>query len=137
MQARTHVTLTTNIPDDAAWDDNDELAVPGGHALISAIHDGIAASTESCELPCQRSFYGWEFTFRNRGARFIIVVQATEAWLVICEPVGKTDVPMTTIVLELLDRFFANDRRFNDVRWHFRQDYEKGDESKGANAPVK
>lgn len=137
MQVRTHLTLTTTIPDDAVWDDKDELAVPGGHALISAIHDGIAASADSCESPFQRSFYGWEFTFRFRGERFIIVVQATEAWLVICEPDGKTDEPTTTMALELLDRFFTNDKRFNDVRWHFRQDYEKGDESKGAHAPVK
>jgi hypothetical protein len=128
--------MTTTIPDDTEWDGNDEVAVPGGHALTCAIKDGLSASTESCETPNQRSFYGWEFTFRFNGHPFITVIQATDSWLLICEPEGKADETTTTTVLELLNRIITSDTRFSDIKWHFRKDYEQGDESKGANKPV-
>jgi hypothetical protein len=143
MPVQTHATFCADFPDDAEWDKNGLPLVPGGGNVAHAIRSAIAGRGLQSTRVEQRSFYGWEFEFVVKDHRFICVIQASETWLLICEPrvsmfqrlfAGSASDAAALAVAAIHD-ILQRDGRFSNVRWHFRQEYEKG-QSVGTEVPT-
>src|SRR5687768_7584234 len=83
---RRFVTFeASTFPDDAQWDQNDNLLVPGGQLVSKAIADTLSASGLEVSEPKQHSFYGWSFEVIFPGRLECFVLQGGEPWLLLVE----------------------------------------------------
>lgn len=132
----THVTFNADSPNDAQWDESGVLLVPSGEGITSVIRASLVDNNIQCSNILQRSFYGWEFDFCIDSMNFFCVLQAYESgqWLLICElrNCGWRDIffskrgdTMST-GLNLIHQVLSLDSRFSNIRWHCREQFEKG-----------
>lgn len=84
MNESFHLLVTTTLPDDAVWDENDEVVQPGGHAVLKTIVEQLRALGFKVHGPFIMHFYGWECVMSRDGKRFSVLVQCWEGgpWLV-------------------------------------------------------
>jgi hypothetical protein len=132
---RQFVTFkTTTFPDDAEWNDNDDLLVPGGRLVSKAICDLLSGAGFKVSEPRQHSFYGWSFEviFLDRVEWFLI--QGGEPWLLLVEEhsslwrriFGRGHLQE---ILDVLHKVLQQDQRFCEVQWFTESEYRSGAKS--------
>ena len=139
---RTFVTFDADFADDAAWDDDSSCVVPGGEAIASAIGDALGAHAFPCSRVRQHSFYGWAFDVSVARSQFLCLIQHPGRWLVTCDRhstvfrrwFGRGNDDDLAITVTTLHEVLRADRRFTNVQWFSREEYEQGAET-GAPTP--
>ncbi len=139
---RTFATFEADFPDDATWDEHGVPIVPGGNAIADTIRESMMKRLVQCSVVRQHSFYGWAFNLTINASHFLCIIQYPGPWLVTCEP--KTSVLKKlwrrgsdddlAKAITILHEILSSDRRFSDVQWFTREDYEQG-ASSGADRP--
>src|SRR5205809_314413 len=82
---RSCAMFKTNLPDDAQWDQNDNLIQPGGLNLAEAICNGLTQHSVRPTKAQQHSFYGWAFEMEIEGVTIWAMLQFVEPWLLMTE----------------------------------------------------
>lgn len=95
----------------------------------SLIEQGLSASEV-----VQRSFYGWEFEVEYQAARFLVVLQFIDHWLLICDLkrslldriLFRDRTAAHEHVLKAIDRTLQSDSRFRGIAWLTQEQYASG-----------
>jgi len=132
MSLRPFLTFEADFPDDAEWDENQELVVPGGKAMISAIREQVEGRGYACTAVEQHSYFGWRFDARRSAARVQCLVQLTGPWLLMTTlhhsmtdrlTMRRRDDEHESFV-SLLQEILSHDSRFSCVKSYTREEYE-------------
>jgi hypothetical protein len=141
-EIRNFVTFIAEFPDDAAWNEKGDLLVPGGRAITEEL--GNLLRTHGCTVTTveQHSFYGWTFDVVDEQRAAFILAQAENEWLVILSPrqtlwsrLTGRDYETPLKILARVHESLKLDKRFSNIRWHTRRDYEGGKGDRASSAP--
>jgi hypothetical protein len=147
MNLRNHVNFESDLPDDAAWDDSDNLIVPGGRSVATHIHSELSRQGYSCTSVLQHSFYGWEFTAGNSVISLWCLLQSggrgEQSWLLLFEQrrsllgrvFGENDDTAVREFANVIQSLLTNSAHFSNVRWYSKSEYEGGPATQGMPSP--
>jgi hypothetical protein len=143
-EPRTLVVFDAEFEDDSAWDENDNLLVPGGSSIATLIRDSLCGRGFDCLKIAQHKFYGWRFDVRDGGALLECILQAGDPWLMISQKKRPTlwdsfsssDSVVLQRLVSSISEILLSDSRFVNVRWFTRKDYEAGNRDDASDDPV-
>lgn len=140
MEVRNFVTFGANFSQEYREMDGEE--VPPGRDLALSIMKGL----RRCKVPCsdldQHDSYGWCFDVSVSNAKVSCMVQLSDEWLMIIEPVvslfgrifkKETGSDSLRLVCEQVNKVLRGDERFHRVRWYTRKELEG--QSEGYESP--
>jgi hypothetical protein len=122
-------TFEADFPDDTV-EEHDEIVLPGGRNVAEAVGARLRANGFDATAPEQHSFYGWSFEFAVHGLRAFVLLQRSDAWLLIVEIQGGllTRKRHWEAALEqaiaAVEGAMANDVRIAPRTWMTRHVYE-------------
>ncbi len=65
----------------------DSSSDPPGRELAEVLHASFSAIADSVSILDQRDDYGWEFDGRIGKVKFLVVLQHSDRWLVVVDPI--------------------------------------------------
>lgn len=142
MHRRELVTFDAEFPDDAQWDEQGHVVVPGGRLIAEAIKDQLQGSA-FCSNVSQYSFYGWAFDVTCEDTRVWCLLQTGDAWLLLLEPqeslmrrlfTSSSFTGFAKLQTKVRD-ILTVDKRFSNVLWYTRAEYERGEKSRARHSP--
>jgi hypothetical protein len=145
MELRDFVTFDANSPDDAEWDQNENLVIPGGRAVAQALTRGLQDKQLSCSPVVQHGDYGWEFEINvAKGRVWCVLAQAEDRWLLILEEkksligrmFGSGHGSVFGEIQGKIHETLSSDTRFTNILWFTRADYEAGKNDRGTDTPT-
>ena len=146
MILRNYVTFTASCSDDAVWDENGNIRVPGGQNVSELLQIRLRKSGYTCTNAVRHHFYGWSFEVAGARGTVWCLVQSggmgPESWLLICEPRSPgrlfkwRRLSALADVVKALDQNFKDDERISDVLWYTRDEYESIQRDGGTPMPT-
>ena len=86
---KDYATFGADLPDDAVWNENEDLVKPGGAAIAEQLRAALANRGLATSEVHQHSHYGWAFE-ASRGKESVwCMVQQPGHWLLITEVRGN------------------------------------------------
>ena len=143
LEFRNFVTFDADFPEDSQWGKGGIALVPGGKGIAQSLRDRLQDQGFSCTQVGQHSFYGWAFDARNRGVNARCLLQFPGPWLLTCDRrtsflarlVGKDRDTSMRQFLATIEGILHADKRFSNIRWHSKSDYEHGKENRASRSP--
>lgn len=143
MDRRDFVTFDAEFPDDAQWDEQGNALVPGGREIAEAIKSKLQDRAVSCSDVSQHSFYGWAFDATYENSRVWCLLQAGDAWLVLLEEqkslmrrlFGASNTTAFDSLQAKIHDILTGDKRFSNVLWYTKSDYESGKKERAHPSP--
>lgn len=134
MDSRDLVTFDADFPDDAQWDEQGNLVVPGGQAIAEAIKSQLQEEGIFCSDVYQHSWYGWAFdvTFENTKAWCLLqvvdkcILQLEQQKSLISRLFGPSNTAGFDALKAKVHNILTGDKRFSNVLWYSRADYGSG-----------
>lgn len=128
---KNFATFDAAFPDRPETDPEGEVVRAGGYELAVAIAQLLATILPVVDRPKEHSWYGWQIAASDHDRQYWLMLQRSDQWLLIAEDRtgllrrmrSSTRLPA---ILEKLARRFAEDRRFSNVSWLTKEDFEKG-----------
>ncbi|PQO42924.1 hypothetical protein [Blastopirellula marina] len=144
MNKRNVVTFSADFSDDSQWGEQGIEIVPGGQAITQAIKSQLQQQGISCSDIAQHDTYGWAFNAELDKSRIQVLLAAAEGgWLVQLVPrqsvigllLGRPEAAGLETVRRNLHDTLAEDKRFFDIKWHTKADYDSCNESAASDSP--
>ena len=124
---RFYFTFDADFPEDAEWNQDGDLIVPEGRAVIDAIKSGIISKGLAVAFVQQHSYYGWAL----QSDTFWCMVQSVEPWIMIVENrvsilrriINKRDSNSKFhSFLNTLESILRADGRFDNIKTYSREE---------------
>lgn len=115
--------FSADFPDDAKWNDEGDLIVPGGKAIAAHLVEQLGKRGIEAKQPSQHSYYAWLIEVKEGKATVRCYLQNLEPWLLTSEAKGslfgggKAKEELHSRVVTALADATKSDSRFSDVRW--------------------
>jgi hypothetical protein len=77
------VVFAADYPDDALWNEQGDLQIPGGRHIADLIANSLRSVGKQCSEVSQRSFYGWQFSIETDSSSALAVLQQSTEWLLV------------------------------------------------------
>lgn len=140
---RNYATFEADVPEDAEWDESENLIVPGGRNLMTAFAEQLQRKGWRCSAPEQHSFYGWTFEVATPSGTVEVLIQFPEPWLLLLvrpqtffqKLLGRLDHRVEESLLEAVHEILATDPRISNLRWWSHEDYAEGRQEAAAARP--
>jgi hypothetical protein len=131
-ELRDCVTFGASFPDDAQWNENGDLILPGGKAVLDAFRKGMQGKGLVCSESEQYEFYGWAFHVR-KDAWFVmfLLAEVPEGWLLQIVPhrsfinrlFRRPNLAQLRIWTQAVHEVLSEDDRFSIQKWWTRREY--------------
>lgn len=139
------VTFDANFPDDAVWDGQGNLLIPGGRQITETIKGKLQEFGIQCSDVYQHSFYGWGFTAIYNKAKFRCLLQVGEAWLLLFDQESSLATQLLGLekqhefeyLQEKVHHILKFAQQFSNTLWYTREDYESGRKHRASPSPYK
>ena len=144
MDPRDYVAFHADFPDDAQWDAQGNLFVPGGQTIAESLRTQLQSAGFSCSDVFQHDDYGWTFDAVSEKIKVWCLLAAVEdAWLLILKQkksiIRYLFVPIGNLAFEefqdKVHEILTGDERFSKVSWYTKSDYDSGKENRGSPSP--
>jgi acyl carrier protein len=142
---RDYLTCEADFPSEGGWiGDNPDEANPPGQQLAVFLQETLRGHAEGITELWKEEGYGWAFNCEwDRVTINVLVQRPDDHWLVICSIVSLLPRFLRSRRYEMalsnlcyyLDGVVRADRRFRDVRWFTRAEYEDSGTSVGCDEP--
>jgi hypothetical protein len=128
---RSYAVFKADLPDDAQWNENEDLIRPGGLNVMVAICDDLRKNGVIATPPQQHKFYGWSFEMKMDGVAIWCMVQGYQGWLLITE-VRRGILGWFRIrsrlrherAIQLITTAIQSDPHFTGLTWMTRREFE-------------
>jgi hypothetical protein len=143
MDQRDFVTFDADFPDDGQWDEQGNALVPGGRAIAEVIREKLQAHSVPCADLFQHSFYGWAFNAKAENVTVWCLLQAGDDWLLVLDQqksilarfFGSSNPAGFATVQSKVHEILRSDKRFSNVLWYTKADYENGRKDRARPSP--
>jgi hypothetical protein len=115
--------FSADFADDAEWNDEGDLIVPGGKAIATDLVRQLGKRGITAKQPIQHSYYAWLIEVLEGKIIVRCYLQNLEPWLLTTEAKGalfgggKAKKEFHSRVVTALVDITKSDGRFSDVRW--------------------
>ncbi len=115
--------FSASFADDAEWNDEGDLVVPGGKAIATYLVEQLAQSGIEAKPPIQHSYYAWLIEVKDGKATVCCYLQDLQPWLLTSEAKGslfgggKAKEELHARIVASLTDATRSDERFSEVRW--------------------
>ena len=127
MMAKNEITdcaiFSADFADDAEWNEEGDLKVPGGKAIAAYLVEQLAKCGIEAKPPIQHSYYAWVFEVQEEKATIRCYLQDLDPWLLTTEAKGslfgggKVKVELHSRVVVALMEAMKSANRFSEVQW--------------------
>jgi hypothetical protein len=134
VKLRAYLTFEADFPNDAEFAESGDIKRPGGLMIAQVLCKVFQRRTMIVSEPEQHSFYGWSFVVGDGGSTIWFLLQFPGPWLLLSQ--NRTSLrerifsPRSSskhrTVLEILNESLAKDKRFREMKWYTKQQYESG-----------
>jgi hypothetical protein len=144
MTLRDFVTFNADFPDDAQWDKQGNLLVPGGQTIAESLRKQLQATGFTCSDIFQHCDYGWTFDVVSDNIDvWCLLAAAEDGWVLMLEReksimgrlLGTSDNLAFEGFQDKVHEILTGDSRFIKVLWYSRKDYNSGKGKRGSAKP--